>query len=229
MDTQTSRPTSGKSSAGKESAGRPRRLTAEARRSSILKAARRAFTETGDMNGTTIRHIAERGGISEGVIYRHFESKDQLFMEAVVEPLRGAVDELVAAAEVVDAEGPIGIEQQRAKLQALYRQLTSTLVEVLPLLGLVLFGDPKVAQRFYREHFSVAMDRLAAAWRDVEVRYGFEFESPDISARAVMGIALVLALEIRHTRAFDRERALELVSEGTMTGFFPSFDPTRRP
>ena len=71
---------------------RARRLTAEARKTSILQAARRAFTETGDMNGTTIRHIAERGGISEAVIYRHFESKDQLFIEAVVEPLTDAVD-----------------------------------------------------------------------------------------------------------------------------------------
>ncbi len=214
--------------ADKAGSARPKRLTAEARRSSILTAARRAFTETGDMNGTTIRHIAERGGISEGVIYRHFESKDQLFFEAVVEPLRGAVDELVAATEMVDAEGPLSAERQREKLQGLYRQLISTLVEVLPLLGLVLFGDPKVARRFYREHFSVAMDRLAAAWREVEVRYGFEFENPDISARAVMGIALVLALESHHTKDFDRDRALELVSEGTMSGFFPSFDPDRR-
>jgi AcrR family transcriptional regulator len=212
----------------KANGARPRRLTAEARRRSILQAARRAFTETGDMNGTTTRHIAERGGISEGVIYRHFESKDQLFLEAVVEPLREAVDELVAAAEVVDAEGPLTSEEQREKLKALYRQLTATLVEVLPLLGLVLFGDPKVAQRFYREHFAVAMDRLAEAWRQVEVRYGFELESPDISSRAVMGIALVLALEIRHTRDFDRDRALKLVSEGTMSGFFPAFETTGR-
>lgn len=221
-------PQATRSTAGKADAARPRRLTAEARRSSILKAARRAFTETGDMNGTTIRHIAERGGISEGVIYRHFESKDQLFFEAVVEPLREAVDDLVAATEVVDAEGPLSSERQREKLRGLYRQLISTLVEVLPLLGLVLFGDPKVAQRFYREHFAVAMDRLAAAWREVEVRYGFEFESPDISARAVMGIALILALESHHTKVFDRDRALQLVSEGTMTGFFPAFEPSRR-
>ena len=52
---------------------RRRRLTAEARKSSILAAARRAFSETGDMNGTTIKLIAERSGISEGVIYRHFD------------------------------------------------------------------------------------------------------------------------------------------------------------
>jgi AcrR family transcriptional regulator len=202
-----------------------RRLTAAARKRAILKAARRAFTETGDMNGTTIRAIAERGGISEGVIYRHFESKDQLFFEAVVEPLTDAVDELVAASQVVDRDEPLTPERQLETLNGLYRQLISTLEEILPLLGLVLFGDPKVAQRFYRESFAAAMDRLAGAWREVEVRYGFELESPDISARAVMGTALVLALESRHSKRFDRDRAVALATEGTVKGFFPTIEP----
>ena len=166
-----------------------RRLTAEARKSSILAAARRAFTETGDMNGTTIKLIAERSGISEGVIYRHFESKDQLFFEAVVEPLTKAVDDLVEASAMVDRDQPLTPERQLETMTGLYRQLTSTLEQILPLLGLVLFGDPQVAKRFYREHFAVAMDRLAEAWREVEDRYGYPFESPDISARAVMGMA----------------------------------------
>jgi AcrR family transcriptional regulator len=211
-----------------ETPPRARRLTAEARKKSILKAARRAFSETGDMNGTTIKAIAEHGGISEGVIYRHFESKDQLFFEAVVEPLREAVDMLVAAAEVVDRDQPLTPERQVETLNGLYRQLVSTLEEVLPLLGLVLFGDPQVAQRFYRESFAVAMDRLGEAWRAVEDRYGNRFESPDISARAVMGIALVTALESHHNPGFDRDRALRLVSEGTITGFFPAIDPGHR-
>ncbi len=204
---------------------RARRLTAEARRKSILQAARRAFTETGDMNGTTIRHIADRGGFSEGVIYRHFESKDQLFIEAVVEPLQEAVDKLVAASQVVDRDEPLTPARQVETMNGLYRQLISTLEEILPLLGLVLFGDPKVARRFYRENFAVAMGRLAEAWRQVEERYGFEAESPDISARAVMGIALILALEDRHTSGFDRDRAVRLAAEGTFTGFFPSMEP----
>ena len=207
--------------AAKVAPARPKRMTAEARRHSILEAARRAFTETGDMNGTTIRHIAERGGISEGVIYRHFESKDQLFFEAVVEPLRDAVDDLIASTEVVTREGPLTTEAETQKMQLVYRQLVATLVDVLPLLGLVLFGDPKVARRFYREHFTVAMDRLAEAWREVAVRYGREQDHFDMSARAVMGIALVLALESHHGKDFDRDRAFELVSAGTMSGFFP--------
>ena len=219
--------TATRASAADGEAPRPRRLTAAARRSSILAAARRAFTETGDMNGTTIRQIAERGGISEGVIYRHFESKDQLFIEAVVEPLRQAVDDLVAATEVVDRDEPLTPERQVETLAGLYRQLVATLEEVLPLLGLVLFGDPKVARRFYRDHFAVAMDRLAEAWRAVEDRYGYEVESADISARAVMGIALMLALESHHGARFDRVRGVRLASEGTMNGFFPPLEPSR--
>src|ERR1700683_1873074 len=85
---------------------RTRRLTAEARRSSILKAARKAFSEAGDVNGTTIKVIAEQGAIGKGVIYRHFHSNDRLFFEAVVEPLREAMDKLVPASEVVDRDEP---------------------------------------------------------------------------------------------------------------------------
>jgi AcrR family transcriptional regulator len=205
-----------------------RRLTAEARKSSILEAARRAFIETGDMNGTTIKVIAEHSGISEGVIYRHFESKDQLFLEAVVEPLKQAVDDLVAATQGIDRDQPLTPERQFETMAGLYRQLISTLERMLPLLGLVLFGDPQVARKFYRENFAVAMDRLAEAWREVEDRYGFPFESPDISARAVMGMALILALESHHGKKFNRTRAVTLISEGTVKGFFPTIEPASR-
>src|SRR6476659_8244484 len=99
-------------------------MTASDRRTSILAAARTAFIETGDMNGTTIRHIAERGGISEGVIYRHFESKDQLYYEAVVEPLRQAVDDLVVATETVDPDELLESERWLESLEGLYRLLT---------------------------------------------------------------------------------------------------------
>jgi AcrR family transcriptional regulator len=211
-----------------EPAAPRKRLTAEARKSSILKAARRAFTETGDMNGTTIKLIAARSGISEGVIYRHFESKDQLFFEAVVEPLQKAVDDLVAATQLYDKDEPLTPERQLSGMTGLYKQLVSTLEEVLPLLGLVLFGDPQVAKKFYRENFAVAMNRLAEAWREIEDRYGFPFESPDISARAVMGMALLLALESHHGKKFDRERTVSLISEGTVKGFFPAMEPERR-
>lgn len=206
--------------------GQGKRMPADARRRSILCAARQAFIETGNVNGTTVRAIAAHAGISDGVIYRHFPSKDQLFVEAVVEPLREAVDELVAAAEVVDRDEPLTPDRQLETLQGLYRRLSSTLTEILPLLGLVLFGDPKVAKRFYRDYFSVAMDRLGAAWQLVEDRYGVQTPVRDISARAVMGMALTLAMESHHTE-LDHERALVTMASGTIHGFFPQVKTPR--
>lgn len=203
-----------------------RRLTAAARKRSILEAARAAFTETGDANGTTIRVIAERGGISEGVIYRHFVSKDQLFYEAVVEPLREAIDALVVATETIADDGALTDERRMAGMQALYSRLTDALEEMLPLLGLVLFGDPATAERFYRDDFAPAMDRLGAAWAAAGERHGVVVEAPGLAARAVTGIALVTALEGRHDPAFDRAAAFATLSAGTVNGFFPAV-PTR--
>jgi hypothetical protein len=61
-----------------------------------------------------------------------------------------------------------------------------------------------------------------------EVLQGYQFESPDISARAVMGMALILALESHHTKTFDRDRAVSLISQDTVKGFFPTIQPSRR-
>jgi AcrR family transcriptional regulator len=206
---------------------RARRLTAEERRRSILEAARQSFGDTGDMNGTTMRTIADRAGISEGVIYRHFESKDQLFYEAVVEPLRDAVDRLVEATADLERQFPLPAERQLESLADVYQQLTSMLAEVLPLLGLVLFGDPAVAQRFYREHFAVAMDRLATAWQDVEERYGVEVGLTPISTRAVIGTALILALESTHSEGGEVARDMfDGVARGTARGYFPALGGT---
>ena len=74
------------------------------------------------------------------------------------------------------------------------------------------------------------MDRLAAAWQAVDDRYGLSIEAPDTSARAVMGLALMLALEHHYgdVNRDDLDHALAQASSGTIHGFFPTIDPGRR-
>ena len=51
---------------------------------------------------------------------------------------------------------------------------------------------------------------------------------PEMNARLPFAIALMLALESHHTPKFDRTTALAQASEGTMHGFFPTVEPSRK-
>ena len=64
-------------------AARPRkRLTAAGRRAQILEVAVSVFGERG-FGGSTTKAIAAAAGISEATIFRHFPSKDALYMAAL--------------------------------------------------------------------------------------------------------------------------------------------------
>jgi len=60
------------------------------RKSQIIREAVRVFSEKG-YDAATIRDIAEACGITEPAVYRHFESKEQVF-DAVLESLQSRTD-----------------------------------------------------------------------------------------------------------------------------------------
>jgi AcrR family transcriptional regulator len=55
------------------------RLASEERRKAIVEAVRGVFAENG-FDGTTTRELAKTAGISEALIYKHFPSKQSLYM-----------------------------------------------------------------------------------------------------------------------------------------------------
>jgi len=77
---------------------RARRRTREkeARRRSILDAARAVFLEWG-MSASTMDQIAERAELSKGALYLHFSGKQELCLALLVEVSRSLVDVLKAA------------------------------------------------------------------------------------------------------------------------------------
>src|SRR5215217_5114597 len=68
------------------SATKKKRVDGAKRRELILDAARQAFLAYG-YSGARTRDIADRAGITEALLYRHFASKQELFEEAIVTPL----------------------------------------------------------------------------------------------------------------------------------------------
>lgn len=67
---------------GKRRSGRPKRSeeNAEESRARIVEAAKDLFAGSG-YNGTSIRAIASRAGVSEGLIYHYFKNKSDLLYE----------------------------------------------------------------------------------------------------------------------------------------------------
>jgi AcrR family transcriptional regulator len=55
------------------------KLSAEERRAAIIQAVRRVFAERG-FHGTTTRALADAAGVSEALLYKHFPSKESLYV-----------------------------------------------------------------------------------------------------------------------------------------------------
>lgn len=123
-----------------------KRLTAAARRQMILDAARDVFLESG-LNGARLRDIAERVGITEAYLYRHFDSKTDLYEAAVHEPVRRATEAFTARVEaLVGSEPMTGLELVR-RINEIMLQF---MMEAVPYLGVALFSDVASGGSFYR-------------------------------------------------------------------------------
>jgi AcrR family transcriptional regulator len=207
------------SSSPRPPAGKPRkRLQPEERKHTILQAARKVFSKSGDPTAATVKSIASAAGISEGIIYRHFESKDQLYFEAIVEPLTDAIAAYVHEAAKLD---PAAGDAARDEIRRLFwRNLITSLKPNVPLLGLVMFGEPNRARRFYRTHFTEAVDALAERWTKLFAKGDPDYPSREVAV-SVLGLAIMFSVDARFNADFDLEHAVSALERITRVGFWP--------
>lgn len=135
-----------------------KRLTAEERRESILVAGRAVFLEQG-LNGARTRTIAEQAGITEAVLYRHFESKEEIFEAAVLEPLRAMLGDLLERSRALLA----GEEARPRLVMRLESLWLERLAEIVPLLGPALFDDQTLGRKCYQDIVAPFLDGLQQA------------------------------------------------------------------
>lgn len=74
--------------------GAPVRRSSATVRSLVLQAARELFDERGYEQVST-REIATRAGVTQAMVFRHFGTKTNLFVEAVCEPFYGFVTDYI--------------------------------------------------------------------------------------------------------------------------------------
>ena len=79
-----------------------RRMSKENRRAQIIDAAMKLFVENG-YNATTTASIAKEADISEVTLFRHFASKEELFMEGLEPILTLSLDNFISKSNGLEA------------------------------------------------------------------------------------------------------------------------------
>lgn len=179
---------------------RGRRLTGAQRRQQLLDLALELFAEHG-FEGTTVRDIATAAKVTDGLIYRYFESKEALLAEVV-----GQARDRIQLVRAVNLEQPID-QIMRDLLTAFAQGVRDnlTLVELLRL----EFRRPAAAQPLADLHEEV-LGALAGLFDDLVARGVIGAHDTACAARLVAALAYGFAAIHRNLDDEQWTTALEL-------------------
>jgi AcrR family transcriptional regulator len=165
------------------------RMRGPERRAQILAAAREVFLESG-VTGARTRDIAKRAGITEAFMFRIFESKEQMYREAVESPLTQAYERLEQDVVALSRDKTLRGVDRFGRINELILELT---IETTPLMILAAFSEIDRGRQFYRQllpHMR-KVQRIAsraAGWKAPEV-------GPDVALRALFTVPFGIALD----------------------------------
>lgn len=144
------------------SAGRPtrRRAAPEVRRL-IVEAARQLFVARGYAK-TRMKDVAERAGVTEQAIYRHFGSKSGLYEAVAIAPFRDFVDDYVASSALSYADDSAE-EMARRFVHGFFGLLHEHRQALLTMIAGTVHEDPSFARMA-----SETGARFAAAMVDMQ-------------------------------------------------------------
>ena len=153
-----------------------KRMTRKERRKQILESALKVFIEKG-YNGSTTLDIAKKADISEVTLFRYFDSKKQMFMEAIEPILITSLKE-----SLVESQGLEPME----KLEYILKNRIKFISQHNKVIKLILMEsqvNPEVADfDFIKQITSMLKDSI----RDTDI----DLEDEDFSIRLMMGSIL---------------------------------------
>ncbi|MGV0837850.1 TetR/AcrR family transcriptional regulator [Mycolicibacterium thermoresistibile] len=194
------------------------RLSAEERREQLIESARKVFEQTG-FDGARTRDLAAAAGVNEALLYRHFESKEELFEASVATPLEKAVAKVVessgAPPEEFDATGTVMYD----RTYRFIHDLLGVMEEIGPLLGVMLFGQADRAADYYRNRIDPSLREIE---RVVEANLSsWQHEDFDINlmVQLAMGMTWFLATADRLCgRTRDRDDTATAITSMLLYG-----------
>ena len=166
--------------------GEPRRL--------LLEAARELFAKQGFTN-TTSRDIAERAGVSEPLLFRHFGSKVGLFREALVVPFLELVENFEGTWELDALPALDSDEASRTFLGDLFDRFQENRGIVLTLWGTEADTVPELVESGVGDEITQGLRRLIdISTGDAASRRSRSVSDRELSSRTVVAMVAGVAL-----------------------------------
>ena len=169
------------------------RLAAPERRAALLDCACQVFSE-GSYRGTTTAEIAREAGVTEPILYRHFESKRDLYLACLTEAwarVRAIWDEAVAAEPDPAMWYPTMVRawkesEERALIAHLWLQALVQASE-----------DPAIAE-YMLEHMREVHGYMADVLRRAQAAGGvLPDRDPEAEAWISLGIGFLRMIDLR--------------------------------
>jgi len=161
------------------------RMCAEDRRHQIVEVAAELFSQKG-FNGATTKEIAERAGVSQAIIFRHFPSKDAIYSAILDHKVKQAAERIQGRLQ--DAAG-------RKDDQAFFGALAFDLLELYSndpsLIRLLLFSALEghdLSRMFYKTMSRQVREHVRAYLKQRIADGAFRELDPLASARAFLGM-----------------------------------------
>jgi AcrR family transcriptional regulator len=167
------------------------RLSAAERRSAIVDAALRVFSE-GSYAGATTAEIAREAGVSEPLLYRHFSSKRELYFACLDDAWRRIRSRLQAK---MDEVGPARAwrEMRTSAMREMKTVLPSLWMQAITEAG----EDPEI-RRFVRRHMREVHDFFAGALRGMQAEGAIPADrNVDAEAWIFIGGSLLVSIADR--------------------------------
>jgi AcrR family transcriptional regulator len=165
-------------------------------RSRLLEAARSVFGDRG-YRGATTKDIAERAGLTEPMIFRHFGSKAALFEEAAVEPVVAFMDRYVAEWGAREHGATDPVREVRDFLSRLFEVMHG---DRQLLIAIMTAGQFDAALEPAAARLQQAFGRIVGMFEGiVETEFTLRgLQTPDrpAFARLLLGIVIALSLHL---------------------------------
>lgn len=186
-----------------------RRLTPEARRAQIIEAAREVFGKAG-AGRTKMRDVAKAAGITEQLLYQHFDSREELFKLSVLDPLEEIVERLALRLQAL-------VEHPHPDPATLHRQLheafLDNVIAMIPLLAAAQFSDPEKGPQYFSGYLIPKIRRSVVGLVHRLTGLPSRSVAMEVAMRALLGAHFGIALETVLNRArLDVARTAEQLS-----------------